>query len=309
MSKQKKIAAIVIVAVVVLLGIFLWQTRKETAVLPTAKDEKKISVIATFYPLEEFARAVGGDAVSVESIVPPGIEPHDYEPTSRDIASIYQSDVFILNGAGIDAWAEKIRPELEKRGIKVLQMSEVIGLLSSDPVTDPHFWLDPMWAEQEVTAIYQVLADQDPENDKAYSENADRYFADLGELYFDYDDGLRKCKTRTVATSHNAFAHLAKRYDFEIISTGGFSEGTEVSSSEIAEIIEKMKMQNLRYIFFATLDSPKIAETIAREAGAKTLEFNPIEGLTEEEQKAGKNYLSIMRENLNNLRTAMQCQK
>lgn len=310
MDKQKKIAAVAVLAAVILFGIFLWQTKKETApAFPTGENEKKISVIATFYPLQEFARAVGGDAISVKSIVPIGIEPHDYEPTPQDIVSIYQADIFLLNGAGIDAWAEKIVPELKKRGIKVLQMSEVIGFLSPDPVTDPHFWLDPMWAEQEITAIYQVLADHDPENDKAYSENADRYFADLGELYFDYETGLRQCKTRTVVASHNAFAHLAKRYDFEIISASGFSEGTEVLPSEIAEIIEKMKMQNLRYVFFATLDSPKIAETIAREVGAKTLEFNPIEGLTETERQAGKNYLSIMQENLNNLQTAMECQK
>jgi zinc transport system substrate-binding protein len=152
-----------------------------------------------------------------------------------------------------------------------------------------------------------VLANQDPENVKAYSENADRYFADLGELYFDYDDGLRQCKAHTVVVSHNALSYLAKRYGFEIISTGGFSEGTEVSPSKIAEIIEKMKMQNLRYVFFATLDSPKVAETIAKEANAKTLEFNPIEGLTETERQAGKNYLSIMQENLNNLRIALEC--
>lgn len=309
MDKQKKIAAVAVAVAVMLFGIFLWQTKTETAVLPTAKDDKKFSVIATFYPLEEFARAVGGDAISVKSIVPIGIEPHDYEPTPQDIVSIYQSDVFILNGAGIDAWAEKILPELEKRGIKVLQMSEVIGFLSSDPVIDPHFWLDPILVQREIEAIRDTLTERDPTRTEIYNENAQRYFAELADLDKEYRAGLRQCKTRTVVASHNAFLYLAKRYDFEIISTGGFSEEAEVAPRDISQIVERMREQNLQYVFFAAFDSPKVAETIATEAGAQTLVFNPIEGLTDKERQAGENYLSIMRGNLNNLQTAMQCQK
>lgn len=309
MNYPKKNATIVIVVLLAFIVVVFWQTKKETiSILPITNNDKKISVIATFYPLEEFARAVGGEAISVKSIVPAGVEPHDYEPTPQDIASIYQSDVFILNGAGLDAWAEKIRPELESHGIKVLQMSEVIGLFSSD-IADPHFWLDPKWAQKEVEAISEALTARDPARKEIYGQNTNNYLANLADLDLAYERGLRRCKTRTVVTSHNAFAYLAKRYGFEIISTGNFSEEAEVSPRDISQIIERMREQNLQYVFFAALDSPKIAETIAKEAGAQTITFNPVEGLTEEEKQAGENYLSIMRENLNNLQIAMQCQK
>lgn len=308
MQSQKKIILVAALAAVVLAGVLVWPIKKEMPSVSQMKREKKLSIVVTFYPLQEFARAVGGDAVFVESIVPFGVEPHDYEPTPQDIASIYQSDIFLLNGAGIDAWAEKIRPELEKRGIKVLQMSEVIGFLSSDPVTDPHFWLDPMWAQKEVEAIRDVLTARDPTHAEIYKQNTNNYFTELANLDLAYGNGLRKCKTHTIVTSHNAFIYLAKRYGFEIISTGGFSEEMEVSPRVLSETIEKMRAQDLRYVFFAPLDSPKAAETIAKEAGAKTIMFNPVEGLTEKEKQMGKNYLSIMRENLNNLQTAMQCQ-
>jgi zinc transport system substrate-binding protein len=307
MNKQEKIA--VVVAAVVFLGFFLWLAPKEKASVSHEKEnEKKISIVATFYPLEEFARATGGDEVSVKSIVPAGAEPHDYEPTPQDIASIYQSDVFILNGAGLDAWAEKIVPELEKRGIKVLQMSEVIGS-SSSSISDPHFWLDPVLAQKEVEAVSEILIARDPARKEIYEQNTNNYFAELVDLDLAYLNGLRKCKTHTIVTSHNAFIYLARRYGLEIISAGGFSEEREVSLRDISQIVERMREQGLQYVFFAALDSPKTAETIAGEAGAKTIAFNPAEGLTEEEKQAGKNYLSLMRENLNNLQIAMQCQK
>jgi zinc transport system substrate-binding protein len=309
MDSRKKITAVVVVFLLAFILVIFWQTKKEIiSILPITKNDKKISIVATFYPLEEFARAAGGDTISVEDIVPVGTEPHDYEPTPRDIASIYKSDIFILNGAGLDAWAEKIVPELEKRGVKVLQMSEVIGPYSSD-IADPHFWLDPVLAQKEVEAISETLTARDPARKEIYERNTNNYFAELADLDLAYLNGLRKCQTHTIVTSHNAFVYLAKRYGFEIISTGGFSEEMEVSLRDISQIVEKMRKQNLQYVFFAALDSPKIAETIAKEAGAKTVIFNPVEGLTEEEKQAGKNYLSIMRENLNNLQTAMQCQK
>jgi zinc transport system substrate-binding protein len=309
MKNGKRVTLAAVVVVVLLFGVLVWQIKKAMPSASQVEREKKISVVATFYPLEEFARAVGGDVVSVKSIVSIGVEPHDYEPTPRDIASIYQSDVFLLNGAGLDAWAEKIRPELEKRGVKVLQMSEVISFFSADVVTDPHFWLDPVWAQRELEGIRDVLTARDPARAEIYARNAEHYLAELDDLDMAYQVGLRQCALHTIVTSHNAFAYLAKRYGFEVIFASGLSKEAEVSPRALSEIVKKMRSLDLHYVFFETLANPRVAETLAQESGARTLIFNPIEGLTSAERQVGKNYLSIMRENLNNLQIAMECQK
>lgn len=310
MNAQRKIVIFAVVAAVALTGVFLWQIKKKetTEVFLIKENDEKIFVVATFYPLEEFARAVGGDAVLVKGIVSAGVEPHDYKPTVKDIASIYQADIFFLNGASMDVWAEKILLELEKRDIKVLQMSEVIGLFHSN-ITDSHFWLDPIWAQREVEAIRETLTAYDPAHAEIYMQNADHYLMELADLDLAYSSGLRRCETRTVVVSHKAFLYLAKRYNFETISASSVSKETEISPRSLSKVIEKIRELNLRYVFFETLSNPKVAETLAEETGAQTLVFNPIEGLTEEERRMGKNYLSIMRENLNNLQIAMQCQK
>ena len=317
MNNQKKIIIAVLTSLMMLAGIFFWQSARDTSsIVPEQEPEKKISIVATFYPLQDFAESVGGDAVRVRSIVPAGVEPHDYEPTPQDIVSIYQADVFLLNGAGLDSWAEKIRPELARRGVTVVQMSEVVSLLSASTeaegetqVPDPHFWLDPIWVEKEIEAIRDTLIMRDPSRAEVYTRNTERYTALLAGLDTAYREGLRQCKFHTIVTSHKAFAYLAQRYGFEIISVSGISPEAEPSSRTLAEIAGAVRRLGLRYIFFETLSSPKVAETLALEVGVETLAFNPIEGLTDEERQAGKNYLSVMYENLGNLRTALRCQK
>lgn len=316
MHSQKKIVAVV-VAIAIFAGIFFWQTTKEVPVVPQiGGNGKKISIVATFYPLQDFAESVGGDEVTVQSIVPAGTEPHDYEPTPQDIVSAYQADVFLLNGGGIDAWAEKIRPELERRGVAVVQMSEVVSLLLASveaegetDTLDPHFWLDPVWAQKEAEALRDALTLRDPERAEVYTRNMERFIALLADLDTAYREGLRQCEFHTIVTSHDAFAYLAKRYGFETIPISGISPESEVSPRALAEIAVAVRSLGLRHIFFETLSSPKVAETLAEEVGAQTLVFNPLEGLTEEDRQAGKNYLSVMYENLSNLQTALQCQK
>lgn len=283
----------------------------------------RLSVVTTFYPLEEFARAVGGERVTVTSIVPPGTEPHEYEPTQKDILSIYQADIFLLNGAGLDAWAEKIRPELERRGIRVIQMSETVELLPGveeedeeehvdarheESFFDPHFWLDPLLAEQEVLAVRNALITRDNSGKAIYDTNSKRYIKELQVLHEAYQKRLGACTLHTVVTSHNAFSYLAKRYSFDTLPVSGLSPEGEVSTRRLAEIARIVQEKNIKHIFFETLVSPKVAETLAAEVDAETLVFNPIEGLTDEERAAGMNYVSIMKSNLDNLQTALQCQ-
>jgi zinc transport system substrate-binding protein len=277
----------------------------------TPSATSKIKIAASFYPLAEFAKQVGADIVEVTNIVPPGIEPHDFEPTAQDIARVYSARLFIFNGSGLDPWAEKIAAELGERHIAVIHMAEHFDLPESadehEEGMDPHIWLDPELAKKEVEIIKDALRAVDPENSAAYELNAEQYLAKLSQLDKKYTDGLASCTIRDVVLSHAAFGYLAKRYNLNAISVAGLSPEEEASAKRIAEISEFAREKNLEYIFFETLVSPKLAETIANEIGAKTLVFNPLEGLSEEELADGKNYILVMEENLANLRQALTC--
>ena len=299
---------------------------------PVSGDQSKVSVVATFYPLADFARNVGGEYVDVVSVVPAGVEPHDYEPTPQDVLKAYEADIFLLNGAGFDAWAEKIRPELEKRGVKVLQMSELVTLLPGsheeheeeadheenmhedeheheEGLYDPHFWLDPVLAEKQVEAIALAMSEKDAAHQAEYVKQSGVFLGKLAALDALYRSEMATCKLDTVVTSHNAFAYLAQRYGFATLSVSGLSPEAEASPRRLAEITTLVREKGIKHIFFETLVSPKVAETLAREVGAETLVFNPLEGLTAEEQLAGMDYLAIMKLNLESLKQARQCQK
>lgn len=280
-------------------------------VLP--KETGAVNVVATFYPLAAFARGVAGDRATVSSIVPIGMEPHEYEPTPQDILAIRKADLFLVNGAGMDEWAKKLRPELEARGVKILVMEDVVtlrlheGEAAGSSVPDPHFWLDPMLAAKETAAILGALVAIDPSNAGTYDRNGSR----LNEKFFALDRSFRQalvsCAKHDIITSHDAFGYLAARYGFVSHAIAGISPEEEPSPRRIAEFSNLAKTLGTRYIFTESLVSPKIAETLAREAGAETLVFNPIEGLTPEEEAAGEDYFSIMDRNIANLSKAMEC--
>lgn len=314
MSKHLPILGIILaISIVAVIGL----TRSRTIT-----STNKIKIAGSFYLLAHLAEQVGGDKVQVSTITPSGSEPHDFEPTPQDIVTIQSSALFIINGSGLDPWAEKVATDLPAKGIEVLKMSENIELLNTEEPedhqeeeeanheesTDPHFWLDPVLAQKQIELIAAKLSQIDSHNTEHYKQRAASYSAKLQELDTNYKNSLANCTKREIITSHAAFGYLAKRYNITVHSISGLSPEIEPSAKELVELTQLAKEKDIRYIFFETLVSPKLAETLAREVGAQTLVFNPIEGLTAEELKAGSTYLSIMEENLENLKLALDCQ-
>lgn len=262
----------------------------------------KLRVVATFYPLADFARNIGGDLVEVSTIVPAGIEPHDYEPTPKDILALRNADLILIHGA-IDDWAQKATTNIPENKIVT-----TIGLIASiEGVVDPHIWLDPLLAIEQVRFVIDGLISIDPAHGRAYNANGEEFMQKLRRLDSDYRQSLSQCKLQTVITSHDAFGYLSARYGFKTIAINGISAEEEPSSQKISEIIDLARKENIQHVFFESLVSPKISETIAKEIGGEILLFNPLEGLTGEEISRGENYISIMNQNLENLKTAMQC--
>ncbi len=307
---MKKILILAIIAIIIIIAIAYMSNK-------VPQTGGKIRIIASFYPLAEFAGQVGGANIEVVNITPAGVEPHDFEPTPRDIARVYSAKVFLLNGGGFDPWAEKIAPDLKKKGITVVNMAKHFDLLKAIEeygtetghkieANDPHIWLDPILAKKEVEIIRDALEKIDPANAQVYARNAEEYISKLSGLDLKYKDGLSACAIRDAIVSHAAFGYLAKRYGINVIPIV-ISPEEEPSPKRIADLSALAHTKNINFIFFETLVNPKLAETIAQEVGAKTMVFNPIEGLSDEELAAGKSYISIMEENLNHLRTALGC--
>jgi len=269
---------------------------------PGSSADGKISVVASFYPLAEFARQVGGDNVIVVTIVSAGTEPHDFEPTPQDIAKVNSADLFIYNGGTLDPWAAKIAGEVTPAALG-LNMAQKLGLDGADP----HFWLDPLLAQKEAEAIRDALITADPARAGTYRQNAAAYVTKLGALDKEYASKLQSCAEREIFTSHSAFSYLAQRYNLVQSSIAGLSPDAEPSARQLAGLADNAKAKNIRYIFFETLASPKLAETLAQATGAQTLVLNPLEGLTADDVKSGRDYISVMEDNLKNLALALNC--
>ena len=256
-----------------------------------------LKITTSFYPMYYFTSIIGGNYINVTNITPPGTEPHDYELTPQDIIKIEESKLLILNG-NIEPWTDKIKTELKGKTTQILIAGENI----SSP-TDPHVWLSPKLAKIESEKIANALKTNDPKHLDIYNKNLDSLKTELDKLDTEYKNGLKNCQTRNFVTSHAAFNYLAKDYNLNQIAISGLTPDEEPSLSRLAEIANYAKKNKIKYIFFESLVSPKLSQTLANEVGAKTLVLNPIEGVTDK----NSTYLTLMEENLQNLRIALAC--
>ena len=303
---RRAIGLIVILSLVIALVVLAFSAKAPQ------KKGNKVEIVTSIYPLAEFSRQAGARQVNVSNITSAGVEPHDFEPTPQDIVKINRADIFIFNGAGLEPWAKKLAPELKSKGILVIEMSKYFKIRKTSEnedglkmVPDPHIWLDPVLARREVVIIRDALIDTDARNEDAYRANSRKYMAKLAALNNKFKRGLSNLRLREIVVSHAAFAYLARRYNVRMIPIA-ISPNEEPSLKQIGQLVKIVRRKKIKYVFFETLASPKTAETIAEEAGVKTLVLNPIEGLTSEEAKRGENYISIMQENLHNLRLALE---
>jgi len=257
--------------------------------------DDRISVAAAFYPLAYAAEEIGGDGLAVRNLTPPGAEPHDVELSARDVERIRSADLVLYLGSGFQPNFERAVEGAEGEALDLLKG---LQLLSGVEGVDPHVWLDPLRYEQQARRVGDALARTD---------SADRFAARLRSLDADFKRGLARCERREIVTSHAAFGYLADRYGLEQIALTGLTPEAEPTARDLERIIADVERNEATTVFFETLVSPRLAETVAREAGAETAVLNPLEGLSKEELDAGEDYFSVMRDNLATLRKALGC--
>ncbi|WP_046227923.1 metal ABC transporter substrate-binding protein [Paenibacillus dauci] len=302
-------------------------TDSTTASSETSATRPKLEIKASFYPMYEFTRQVAGDRANVDILIPANVEPHEWEPTAQDIAEITNADLLVYNGAGMEGWVDQILSSTTGSKLAVVEASK--GLQIMDGIAeeegsegeheeghadhdshdhgdlDPHVWLSPALAIQEVRNIQQELSRLSPDDATVFEANANAYIAQLEKLDQEFRQGLKNTKRKDFITQHAAFGYLAREYGLTQVPIAGLAPDQEPSAKKMSEIVNFAKTHHVKTIFFETLVSSSFADTIASEIGAKSAVLDPLEGITDQEKAQNVNYLSIMRNNLAALQKAL----
>jgi zinc transport system substrate-binding protein len=249
-------------------------------------------IVAAFYPVAFAAQQLAPPGTKVVDLTPPGVEPHDLELKPSDVSKVKSARLVLLLGHGFQPQVESAAGS----GDRVVRLLDTPGLRLHD--TDPHVWLDPVRYTLLVRRIAATLH---------RPSAAEPLLARLRRLDREYRAGLHGCARHEIVTSHEAFAYLAERYGLTQVALTGISPEAEPTPQRLRHVVDVVRSTGATTVFFETLVSPRIADTVAQESGAKTAVLDPIEGLTPAEQRAGDDYFTLMRHNLHALRAALGC--
>ena len=275
-----------------------------------------VKVIAAFYPLEFVAKAIGGDLISVENMTPPGVEPHDLELTPKQITTLDNADLLLYIAGFQPALEEAASQSAPANSLDVMAINGLSLLGATEDghnhgeeahsdeemLSDPHVWLDPERLIVVAKAVAAKLSEVDPDNSETYATNLTAFVEQLEGLDADFTSGLASCERRLIVTSHAAFAYMADAYNLEQEAISGLSPESEPTPKRLNEIGKEAKADGTTTIFFETLASPKVAQTLADDLNISAAVLDPIEGIGE-----GQTYFSIMESNLAALRKALNC--
>lgn len=307
MEKQTKVAIIAIAVIIPFSSIYVWNS--DQSLVLASENSSEIQILTSFYPLYEFTKQVGQDKVNVSMIVPPGIEPHDWEPTISELQRMHNADLIVINGIGFENWVHDVDTVNSdvivvdtSKGIPIMDYDqhEVISDHDEHSSGDPHIWLNPVMVKTQVQNIADTLVSIDPQNKKFYIENAHSYQQQLDSLDSKIKSELASCN-KDFISFHNAFSYFAKQYGLNQHSIVNFNEPNVGPSPKTLEtVINFAKKYDVKVIFSEELIDPRPAQIIANEIDGKILVLSPIEVIEDD-----SNYILKMENNLSNLKEAL----
>jgi zinc transport system substrate-binding protein len=278
-----------------------------TAIVATLRPSvpPNVTVLTTFYPVYEFTRNIAGGRIDVSLLVPMTVDVHAFEPTPSSILAVASAKVLIYSGAGLEPWIPSIVAAANNPGLVLVDSSVGISTLIVPPqfqranrTVDPHIWLNPSLAKQQVANILQGLIKADPADEAAFRANAAAYDAKLDLLNSEFVNLTASPATRYFVTFHEAFAYFAQQYNLtQIPIAGPFEE--EPTPTDIQNVIDSIHAYHLCYVGYESLENPAISQSIASQTNATLILMDPIEGLTTTDQALGKTYIIKMQEDLN----------
>lgn len=279
--------------------------------------EEGLRVVATLFPQYDFAREIAGERAQLTLLLPPGVESHSYEPTPADILELEKADLFLYTGEQMEPWAARILEGLKNERLRVVDVAEGIPLLDShgqahegeaEHGMDPHVWTSPVNAQVMVQNIAQGFSDADPEGAPLYAGRAESYCGELSGL----DEQLRalvKNAKRDEVVFAGRFAFRYLFHDYGLRFTAAYdscSDEAEPNARAVAEIVDKIRTQDLPAIYYEELIEPRVARTISEETGAEMLLLHSCHNLSRQEMEAGETYLSLMGQNIENLAKGLE---
>ncbi|MDQ0484867.1 metal ABC transporter solute-binding protein, Zn/Mn family [Guptibacillus hwajinpoensis] len=287
-----------------------------------SKNEDTIDIYTTLYPLEYFAERIGGNDVNAESIIPPGSDAHSFEPTTKTMTKLAESDIFIYNGAGMEGFAEAVKETLQKEDVTVLETAEGIHFDETEEEHEdhadeeshdghehgdinPHLWIDPILSIQLAENIKNTLVDTAPEKKEMFEENFIALKDDLLALDESFKDMASNAPKKEFLISHDAYSYWESRYGLNQLSVSGLSPSQEPTQKQLEDIIEKAESHNISYMLFEQNATPKPAKAVQQELGLETLRIHNLSVLSEKDIENNETYLTLMEKNIETMKKAL----
>ncbi|MBG9981429.1 zinc ABC transporter substrate-binding protein [Facklamia sp. DSM 111018] len=271
-------------------------------------------VLTTFYPVYFMVQSIAGEEADVTMLLPSNQDVHSYDLSARDAVMVQESDLFVYQDDEMEIFVQELASIVDPAKTRLVESTKGLDLLEGEGGAhqeahggdhqheiDPHTWLDPMLYAQQSENIMKALVEIDPDNAKKYEENYNELLENLKMLDKDYQEKLKELSNRTIVVQHGAFAYLANAYGLEQMAIAGLSSEQEPSAQQLGEMQKLLLEKNISVIYVDPALDSKIAETVASAAQVDLLPLRTIEIVTEEERKAGEDYFSIMRSNLDQL--------
>ncbi|MFC3885993.1 metal ABC transporter substrate-binding protein [Bacillus songklensis] len=321
----------VLVTALFLSGCSSSQTATESNDKKETNDQ--LTIYTTIFPLEDFAKKIGGDYVKVESIYPPNVDAHTFEPSQKTMVNIAQADAFIYTGAGLEGFVDKTKEALKNEKVKFVEAADGVTFIKgghdheeesheedhgedvhkheSDEEHhdhgdfDPHVWLDPIRAITLAENIKNSLVELKPEQKETFEKNFETLKGELEQLDKELSDTVQKGKTKEIVVAHSAYGYWHDRYGLEQISIAGLSPENEPSQKELQAIIKDAREKNVKYVIFEQNVKPKIADIVKNELNAEPLTLHNLESITDEDIKNNEDYVSLMKRNIETLKKAL----
>lgn len=282
----------------------------------------QISIYTTVYPLQYFAERIGGDAVNVQSIYPPGADEHSFDPTQKEMMKLADSDLFFYIGLGLEGFVENAEKTLKKEHVKMIATADAIteDMLEEGHEHeeheedenheehgefDPHVWISPVLSDALAFSVKEALIEAAPDKKEQFEENFEALRDDLIKLDRQFIDMASDAPTKTFYVSHAAFGYLADTYGLEQVAIAGLNSQSEPSQKQLASLVQEAKEQNIKYVLFEQNITSKLTDVIRKEIDAEALMLHNLSVLTIEDIKNEEDYMSLMEQNVETLKQAL----
>ncbi|WP_101846143.1 metal ABC transporter solute-binding protein, Zn/Mn family [Halobacillus sp. Marseille-P3879] len=337
---MKRTTGLILFVLILILGACGTQDKEEE----TGSEQDALTINTTVYPLQYFTERIAGDAAEVETILPPGSDAHNYEPSTKEMVELAEADAFIYNGAGLETYAEKISNSIESEDVEIVEAASGIDLSPGSHghseeedheeeehsdheheneehseeeeahqegdghnhgEEDPHIWLDPVRSVQISENIKNKLIELQPESEEQFEENFNELKTELEALDQDFHEQVEEQEKKEIIVSHSAYGYWEEAYGIEQIAVSGLSPSNEPSQKDLERIVATAEEHEINHVLFEQNITPKVSEVVQNEIGAEALRVHNLSVLTEEDIENGEDYFSLMEQNLEVLNKAL----